>query len=321
MPLLMDKGYIPIKEEKEIRNVSNGQLISCIPGMTELRLKDLPSFLTVTDSSDFMFQYAKNEAQNTLQASLVLLNTFDDLEGPVLRDLNNKLSGKMLSIGPLLLSAGDTTVNTNIWKEETQCLDWLDKQRVSSVVYVCFGSITVLTNEELIEFAWGLEASNKPFLWAIRPDLVQGHSAVLPRDFIERSKNRGFFVSWAPQYKVLCHPSVGGFLTHSGWNSTVESICAGVPMMCWPFFAEQQTNRRFVDHVWKIGFEMNEVVSRENVERLVRKLMNPDDEEVKMMSRNILELRENAIAASQVGGSSYKNMEKFLDQMLNRNIS
>ena len=128
--------------------------------MTRLRVKDLPTFMTVTDPSDFMFQYKLNAGQSTLQASLVLVNSYEALEGPVLRDLNTKFSGKVLSIGPLLLSAGDSTVNTNIWKEETQCLEWLDEQRISSVIYVCFGSITVLSEEELIEFAWGLEASN-----------------------------------------------------------------------------------------------------------------------------------------------------------------
>ena len=141
--------------------------------MTTLRLKDLPTFLRVADSSDFLFQFILKAAQNSFQASLVLLNSYDDLEGPVLRALNTKFSGKVLSIGPLLLSAGDSTVNTNIWKEETQCLEWLDEQRISSVIYVCFGSMTIISEEELIEFARGLEASNQPFLWAIRPDLVQ----------------------------------------------------------------------------------------------------------------------------------------------------
>ena len=87
-------------------------------------------------------------------------------------------------------------------------------------------------------------------------------------------------------------------------------------MICWPFFAEQQTNRRFVDNVWKVGFEMSEEVSRENVETLVRKLMNVEDEQVKMIRKNVLALRESAIRACQVGGSSYNDMEKFLHQML-----
>lgn len=316
MPLLMDEGYIPTKDEKEIQDQSKDQLISCIPGLTALRLKDLPTFMTVTDSSDFMFQYFLNAGQSTHQASLILVNSYEDLEGPVLMDLNTKLSGKVLSIGPLLLSAGESMVNTNVWKEESDCLEWLDEQRVSSVMYVSFGSITVISDEQLREFAWGLEASNLPFLWAIRPDLVQGHSAVLPQDFMERSQGRGFFVTWAPQSRVLSHPSLGGFLTHSGWNSTVESICAGVPMICWPFFAEQQTNRRFVDHIWKIGFEMPEEVSRENVEALVRKLMNPHDEEVKIMRKNIMELRDSALLAGRVAGSSYNNMTKFFHQIL-----
>ena len=105
-------------------------------------------------------------------------------------------------------------------------------------------------------------------------------------------------------------------MTHSGWNSTVESICAGVPMICWPFFAEQQTNRRFVDHIWKIGFEMPQEVSRENVEALVRKVMNPEDEEVKIIRKNILELRDSATLACQVGGSAFNNMNKFFHQIL-----
>lgn len=227
MPLLIDEGYIPIKDEKEIYDQSKDKLISCIPGLTALRLKDLPTFMTVTDSSDFMFQYFLNAGQSTHQASLILVNSYEDLEGPVLMDLNTKLSGKVLSIGPLSLSAGESMVNTNVWKEESECLEWSDEQRASSVIYVSFGSITVISDEQLREFAWGLEASNLPFLWAIRPDLVQGHSAVLPQDFMERSQGRGFFVTWAPQSNVLSHPSVGGFLTHSGWNSgwnsTVET--------------------------------------------------------------------------------------------------
>ncbi|GLJ48790.1 hypothetical protein SUGI_1028860 [Cryptomeria japonica] len=317
MPLLIEQGYIPLKDDS---GSCKNDVISCIPEMEALRVKDLPSFLTVTDAEDYMFQYLLREAQNTHQASLVLLNTFQELEGPVLRDLNAKFGNKVLSIGPLLLSSacyGDLIADTksSIWNEETSCLEWLDKQQESSVIYVCFGSIAVLSDEELVEFAWGLEASNQTFLWVIRPDLVRGSSAVLPGEFLERTKERGFFVAWAPQIKVLSHPSVGGFLTHSGWNSTIESISYGVPMISSPFFAEQPTNRRFVDDVWKVGYEMRENVLREEVEALVRKLMNLGEEQGREMRFRLKILKERAVASVKVGGASYKNMQDFLRQM------
>uniref|UniRef100_A0A0D6QT64 Glycosyltransferase n=1 Tax=Araucaria cunninghamii TaxID=56994 RepID=A0A0D6QT64_ARACU len=317
MPLLIDEGYIPLKDNT---GSNKDQVITCIPEMPTIRVKDLPSFMTVTDHSDYMFQYLLREVQNARQASLVLLNTYEDLEGPVLQDLNAKFSDKVLSIGPLLrYSTMDKIIGTsgNLWTEEQSCLEWLDKQEEASVIYVCFGSITVLSDEELAEFAWGLEASKRPFLWAIRPDLVVGKSAALPPKFVQRTKERSFFVSWAPQSKVLCHPSVGGFLTHSGWNSTIESIISGVPMMCWPFFAEQPTNRRFVDDVWKVGFEMKENVSREDVETLVGKLMNTEDEYGKEMRRKLQGLKEKAISSVEVGGGSHCNMQKFLQKVLN----
>ncbi|GLJ48792.1 hypothetical protein SUGI_1028910 [Cryptomeria japonica] len=317
MPLLIEQGYIPLKDDS---GSCKNDVITCIPEMEALRVKDLPSFLTVTDAEDYMFQYLLREAQNTHQASLVLLNTFQELEEPVLNDLNAKFNNKVLSIGPLLLSSegyGDGIAGTerSIWKEEKSCLEWLDKQKESSVIYVCFGSITVLSDEEIVEFAWGLEASNQPFLWAIRPDLLQGKSAVLPGKFMERTKERGFFVSWAPQIRVLCHLSVGGFLTHSGWNSTLESISSGVPMICWPFFAEQPTNRRFVDDVWKVGYEMRENVVREEVEALVRKLMNLGDEQSREMRVRLKQFKDKAITSVKEGGASYKNMQEFLRQM------
>jgi hypothetical protein len=200
-----------------------------------------------------------------------------------------------------------------MWTEETGCVKWLDGQEPCSVIYVCFGSITVMSDEELLEFAWGLEASRQPFLWAIRPDLLHGQSAVLPCDFLEKVEGRSFFVSWAPQMRVLSHPSVGGFLTHSGWNSTLESICAGVPMISWPSFSEQLTNSRFVTEVWKIGLAINEIVKREHVEDMVERLMR--GEEGRQMRKRVGELRDASMRAVGKGGSSYNNMEKFVQEI------
>ena len=135
----------------------------------------------------------------------------------------------------------------SLWKQDTECLTWLDTQEPSSVVYANFGSLTVLTADQLAEFAWGLAASGHPFLWSIRDNLVPGANAglglaLLPPEFITATAGRCCLTTWCPQEQVLQHPAVGCFLTHNGWNSTCESVAAGVPMVCWPGFADQYTN-------------------------------------------------------------------------------
>lgn len=109
------------------------------------------------------------------------------------------------------------------------------------MIYVSFGSSTVLTREELVEFWHGLVNRKNRFLWVMRPDLVVGkeNGDWIPAELEEGTKERGFMVGWAPQEEVLAHKAVGGFLTHSGWNSTLESLVASVPMICCPYFANQ----------------------------------------------------------------------------------
>jgi hypothetical protein len=116
-------------------------------------------------------------------------------------------------------------------ERKVECLQWLDSNKPKSVIHVNFGSITTVTKEQLVEFGMGLAKSGHPFLWIIRPDMVTGESAILPPEFTEETKERSFICSWCPQEEVLNHPSIGGFLTHSGWGSTIESISSGVPML------------------------------------------------------------------------------------------
>ncbi|KAL7245643.1 hypothetical protein ACSBR2_000887 [Camellia fascicularis] len=173
-----------------------------------------------------------------------------------------------------------------------------------------------MTSQQLIEFAWGLVNSKKTFLWVIRPDLVVDDSAILPPDFVNETKERGLLASWCPQEQVLSHPSVGGFLTHCGWNSTLESICSGVPMLCWPFFAEQQTNCWLCCKEWGIGMEINSDVKREEVESLITELMG-GGEKGKEMKRKVMEwkkLGEEATASSV--GPSYLDFEKVVNCVL-----
>lgn len=319
MPLLIEKGYLPLKDEScLISEYLDEVRISCIPGMPQLRLSELPSFCLVTDSSDIMFRNGISQTQGTLPAAALILNTFDELEGPVLEALS--VNFPVYAIGPLLLSQSfhcddkdGSADELSMWKEESRCLKWLDTRKPSSVMYVCLGSLAVLSNEQLLEFAWGLAYSNQSFLWVVRTDIVKGESAVLPTEFIEETKNRGMLVGWAPQIKVLSHPSVGGFLTHSGWNSTLESISAGVPMMCWPFFAEQQTNAKFVCEEWGIGIQLKKTVKREELAMLVMNLIK--GEEGDQMRRRIGKVKETAKRAVMAGGSSNNNLDKLLSQI------
>ncbi|PHU20387.1 UDP-glycosyltransferase 85A3 [Capsicum chinense] len=139
------------------------------------------------------------------------------------------------------------------------------------------------------------------FLWIIRPDIVSGEQAILPSEFMEETKERGMLTGWCPQEQVLSHPAIRGVLTHSGWNSALESISNGVPMICWPFFVEQQTNCWFKCTQWGIGVEIDNNVKREEVESVVRELMV--GEKGKRMKKKAMEWKKLAEeAAKKING-------------------
>jgi UDP:flavonoid glycosyltransferase YjiC (YdhE family) len=177
-----------------------------------------------------------------LNSSTIIFNTFDEFENEVLEAIS-AMFPRIYNIGPLPLLGRHVPnsqlkfLSSSLWKEDFKCLQWLDKREPKSVVYVNYGSITVMTEQHLKEFAWGLANCNHPFLSIVRLDVVLGDSTNFPEDFLEETKERGLLVSWCPQEQVSAHPSIGVFVTHCGWNSTLESICFGVPVICWPFFA------------------------------------------------------------------------------------
>ncbi len=176
---------------------------------------------------------------------------------------------------------------------------------------------------QLHQVALGLEASQQPFLWVLRPGIAEGKAAVLPEGFAERIGERGRIVQWTPQVKVLSHPSVGGFLTHNGWNSTLESISMGVPVIGWPLGAEQFLNCRFCKEIWKIGMDFesrvedeNGIVPWEEVEKVVRAMM--EGPQGKELRRSAARLKEAATKAVMEGGSSYRNLDRFAKDMTAR---
>nr|BEE35699.1 phenylethanoid UDP-sugar dependent glycosyltransferase [Sesamum indicum] len=316
---LVEEGYTPLRDMSQVTNGHFETVIDWVPGMKDIRLRDFPSFIRTTDPKDIMLNFLIQEAEAAPRAKALIINTFDALERDVLDALSASFP-RIYTVGPLQLMMDHVqdgrlgAMASSLWKEDLSCMEWLDTKEPESVVYVNFGSITVMTADQMSEFAWGLANSKKPFLWVIRPDLVAGDKAMLPPEFVTETKDRSRLMSWCPQEQVLKHPAVGGFLTHSGWNSTIESIVGGVPVICWPFFAEQQTNCRFSCVEWGMGMEIDNNVKRGEVEALVKELM--DGEKGKKMKEKALEWKRKAEEAAAPGGSSYLNLENLINELL-----
>ncbi|KAJ3700105.1 hypothetical protein LUZ61_003810 [Rhynchospora tenuis] len=288
--------------------------------MKNARLRDMPTFIQTTDPDDIMVNINIKQCEDDApRAAGIILNTFDDLEHEALQAILSRLPNTY-TVGPIsplvhCIPKSDpiASIGSNLWKEDTGCMEWLDKQAAGSVVYVNYGSITTMTAEQLLEFAWGLAFSRHPFFWVLRGDVVKGSGAVLPKEFLEEIEGRGVIVGWCNQEDVLAHPAIGGYLSHCGWNSTIESIYEGVPMICWPFFAEQPTNCKYLCNQWGMGIEVGGNVKRDEVEAVARELM--EGEKGKEMRKRAREWKDKARAAINVGGSSYRNLEKLAEQM------
>ncbi|CAA6658841.1 unnamed protein product [Spirodela intermedia] len=301
---LINRGITPLQGTKPDSSATLNIFIN-----NSLLSGDIPTIIRPTNSDAIMLKFALRETEKASRASAIILNTFESLEGPVLKAMDRILP-PIYHVGPLSVLSQQVAkslqaiMGSNLWKEDT----------TGSVVYVNFGSITVMTTEQLVEFAWGLADSNQDFLWIIRPDLVKGESAVLPEEFLREVEGRGLLASWCPQEKVLGHPAVGGFLTHSGWNSTLESISGGVPMLCWPFFTEQHINCRSSCAEWGIGMEIDGDVRREEVRSLIAELM--EGEKGKEMRRRAREWKERTVDATKPGGTSSRKLDELVRMLL-----
>lgn len=277
-----------------------------------LRRRDLPGFFRAKDKDEHeLLQIILRETLQTTRARAMIFNTFEELEGPILAQARSQCP-QIYTIGPLhahlKVRLASPIVSNSLWEENMSCMTWLDTQPLNSVIYVSFGSSTMMTKDQLMEFWHGLANSEKQFLWVIRPNLVMGKDWEnhLSTEILEATKKRGFIVEWAPQEEVLGHKSIGGFLTHSGWNSTLESIVARVPMICWPYLGDQHLNSRFVEEVWKLGLDMKDICDRVIIEKMIRDLMDVRREEFQQSSDQVAKLAKNAITE---GGSSYENLD------------
>ncbi|XP_012069281.1 7-deoxyloganetin glucosyltransferase [Jatropha curcas] len=329
-PHLVEKGLAPLKDASYLTNGYLETTVDWIPGMKTIRLKDLPTFFRTTDPNDLYFNWILREVDRASRASAIIMNTYDSLEEDALNSLC-KMYPHLYSIGPLHLlvdqiknNNGIKNIFPSLWKEdeekERELLCWLDSKNPDSVLFVNFGSTTVMTIEQLKEISWGLANSKKNFLWVLRLDHVEGEdlNEILTKEFLDDIKERGMLVSWCPsQEKILEHSSIVGFLSHMGWNSTLESLCCGIPMICLPNFSDQTTVCRYACSEWGIGIEIDKNFKREEIEKVIIELM--EGEKGKEMKKKATEWKRKAQEATSYGGSSYDNLDKVLEILLGNN--
>ncbi|KAJ8528456.1 hypothetical protein K7X08_022148 [Anisodus acutangulus] len=313
IPELIQAGELPLKEN------AMDLTLPQVKGMEDfLRGRDLPSFCRAIDLTSPDFRLVLTETRQTSRARGLILNTFEDLEGPILSQIRT-VCPNVYTIGAVHAHlkarlATKSTSSNSLWQEDESCISWLDTQPPKSVIYVSFGSIAGVTREELLEFWYGLLNSDQKFLWVMRPDLIVGQERKneIPVELEQGTKARGYMANWVRQEKVLAHKAIGGFLTHSGWNSTLESIVEGVPMICWPRFADQQVNSRFVGEVWKMGLDIKDTCDRDIIAKSVRDLMEKRIGEFSQRTENMASLAKRAV---NEGGSSYINLDRLIQDI------
>ncbi|XP_049411394.1 UDP-glycosyltransferase 73C2-like [Solanum stenotomum] len=266
----------------------------------------------------------------------VVINTFEELEQRYVDKFRRLKAGRVWCIGPLSLCNNDNLDkvqrgNKGSFDKEDILKKWLDSWEPETVVYACFGSLGRITVEQFVELALGLEASGYPFILVIKTGEGQApiEEWISKNGFEERTKERGLLIrGWSPQVVILSHPVVGGFLTHCGWNSTVEGISAGVPLITWPLFAEQFLNEKLLEHVLNIAVgvgsqaivhlgeeeKFGAQVSNNAVTDAIKKVMDKEKEGNKIRKR-ARELGEMAKRAVEDGGSSHLNVMLLIKEI------
>ncbi|KAK4798963.1 hypothetical protein SAY86_024328 [Trapa natans] len=278
LPLLKGKGYL------QVQAISSSD-------------SDKDKLLQLVIS---MVSTAKNSAG-------LILNTFEGLEQPSLDELRRELPVPIFPIGPFHKLCRPANSRSSVAHNKAACISWLDKHNPRSVIYVSFGSIAETKESEFEEIACCLRNSGRPFLWVARPDSDVRTAARISSGLAGDE----CIVKWAPQLEVLSHPSVGAFWTHCGWNSTMEGISEGVPMICTPCFAEQMVNSRFICDVWRVGVELEmgrNGLERGRIERAIRSLFQ--EKEGEEIRNRMNDLKEKAsLCLKQGEGSSFNAID------------
>ncbi|CAL9223000.1 unnamed protein product [Arabidopsis halleri] len=281
----------------------------------------------VADEETPFGKFWKEVRESETSSFGVLVNSFYELESAYADFYRSFVAKRSWHIGPLSLSNREFAEKAGRGKkaniDEQECLKWLDSKTPGSVVYLSFGSGTGLPNEQLLEIAFGLEGSGQNFIWVVSKNENQGENEEwLPKGFEERTIGKGLIIrGWAPQVLILDHKAIGGFVTHCGWNSTMEGIAAGLPMVTWPMGAEQFYNEKLLTKVLRIGVNVGatelvkkgKLISREEVEKAVREVIAGEEAgERRIRAKKLGEMAKTAV---EEGGSSYNDVGKFMEEL------
>ncbi|KAM0055957.1 putative N-hydroxythioamide S-beta-glucosyltransferase [Helianthus debilis subsp. tardiflorus] len=292
-----------------------------IPGVPPLSLEDLPSFLNVPESHPAYLKMKLNQFSNLDKADWIFSNSFQSLESEVVEGIWEQWPAKL--IGPMVPSAyldgrieGDKGYGASLWKPlDEDCAKWLETKPSNSVVYISFGSMVSLTQQEMEEIAWGLQDSGFYFLWVVKDS--ERHK--LPKGFLDlttQNQEKGMIVSWCNQLEVLDRDSVGCFLTHCGWNSTLEGLSLGVPMVGVPKWADQLTDAKFIMDTWRVGVRVKVdsvtgMVKRKEVVLCLNEVMDGGERSLEI-KKNVGKWKELAKEAISEGGSSNNAIDEFV---------
>ncbi|KAG2715932.1 hypothetical protein I3760_03G102000 [Carya illinoinensis] len=287
----------------------------------------LPSFAFSKEGGYISMVY---HGRKFKEAHGIIINTFYELESHAVNSFVEDDIPPVYTVGPMIDLKGKTPSGNDQSKHQ-EIIKWLDDQPPLSVVFLCFGSWGSFGESQLKEIALGLEQSGHQFLWSVRlaskdiiPTDAQNLEEILPPGFLERTRGIGMICSWAPQVEVLAHVAIGGFVSHCGWNSILESLWHGVPIATWPIYAEQQTNAFQMVKDLGLAVELKldyrvgsgELVMAEEIEKAVKSLMEADSE----VRKRVKEMSEKSREAVIEGGSSYASLGRLTEVMMANNI-
>ncbi|KAK7307196.1 hypothetical protein VNO77_40028 [Canavalia gladiata] len=293
-----------------------------VPGIPPLNSRDLPTFVRFPQSYPAYLAMKLSQFSNLSKADWKFINTFEAIESEVVvKGLTEVFPATL--IGPMVPSAyldgrikGDKGYGASLWKPlSEECSKWLEAKEPKSVVYMSFGSMVSLTAEQMEEVAWGLKESGVSFLWVLR----ESEQSKLPNGYRDLVKDKGLIVTWCNQLELLAHQATGCFVTHCGWNSTLETLSLGVPVVCLPQWTDQLPDAKYLEEIWKVG-----VWPKEDEKGVVRKQEFVKSLKIVMEGERSQEIRNNAAKwkklakeAVDEGGNSDKHINDFVTYLMN----